>query len=276
MMPANRLIRFAGFAALAAAVLLALGFSQTRAQTSPSGQLELGARLFAENCAVCHGENGQGRVGATLAKNWPSIRPDLTVHSIIENGISGSVMPAWGQANGGPFSSEEIDALVLYILSWQTSGPPQGTPRPTATPRPPISPVPNVVGEPNQGAVLFDQNCAVCHGANAQGRVGANLAKNWPGIRPDLSIKNTIQNGVSGSVMPAWSQTNGGPLSDANINDLVAFILSLPHTQVDQPAETPAAPTAASWLQGWGGVVIFFVLLVLIVSGALIVQRQNP
>jgi mono/diheme cytochrome c family protein len=273
-MPAKRLLRFAGFAVLMAAALLAPGFSHTRAQTSPSGQLELGARVFAENCAVCHGENGQGRVGATLAKNWPSIRPDLTVRSIIENGISGSVMPAWGQANGGPLTNEEIDALVFYILSWQTSGPPQGTPRPTATPRPPISPVPNVEGEPNQGAVLFDQNCAVCHGANAQGRVGANLSKSWPGIRPDLSIKNTIQNGVPGSVMPAWAQTNGGPLSDENINDLVAFILSLPHTQVDQPAETPAAPAAASWLQGWGGVVIFFILLVLIVSGALIIQRQ--
>jgi cytochrome c oxidase cbb3-type subunit 3 len=275
-MPVNRLIRYTGFALLVATALLAFKFYSTRAQTPTSGQLELGARLFAENCAVCHGENGQGRVGATLAKNWPSIRPDLTVRSIIENGISGSVMPAWGQANGGPLTNEEVEALVLYILSWQTSGPPQGTPRPTATARPPISPVPNVVGEPNQGAVLFDQNCAVCHGPNAQGRIGANLSKSWPGIRPDLSIKNTIQNGIPGSVMPAWAQSNGGPLSDENINDLVAYILSLPHTQVDQPAATPVAPAAIPWLRGWGGVVVFFVLLVFIISGALIIQRQNP
>ena len=48
---------------------------------------ELGAQLFAENCAVCHGADGQGRVGATLAKDWPSIRPDLTVKSIIETGV---------------------------------------------------------------------------------------------------------------------------------------------------------------------------------------------
>jgi cytochrome c oxidase cbb3-type subunit 3 len=274
-MPANRLIRYAGLAILVAAALLALGSLPTRAQTSQSGQLELGARLFAENCAVCHGENGQGRVGATLAKNWPSIRPDLTVRSIIANGISGSVMPAWGQANGGPLSDEEIDALVFYILSWQTSGPPQFTPHPTATPRPPISTLPSVEGDPNRGAVLFDQNCAVCHGANAQGRIGANLSKSWPGIRPDLNIKNTIQNGIPGSVMPAWAQTNGGPLSEENINDLVAFILSLPHTQVGQPAETPAAPAAMPWLRGWGGVVFFFILLVLIISGALIVQRQR-
>jgi mono/diheme cytochrome c family protein len=275
-MPANRLIRYAVFALLVATALLVFRYSSTLAQTPTSGQLELGARLFAENCAVCHGENGQGRVGATLAKNWPSIRPDLTVRSIIENGISGSVMPAWGQANGGPLTNEEVEALVLYILSWQTSGPPQGTPRPTATARPPISPVPNVVGEPNRGAVLFDQNCAVCHGPNAQGRIGANLSKSWPGIRPDLSIKNTIQNGIPGSVMPAWAQANGGPISDENINDLVAFILSLPHTQVDQPAETPIAPAAIPWLRGWGGVVVFFVLLVFIISGALIIQRQNP
>ncbi len=56
-----------------------------------------GAKLYDQNCLVCHGPYGQGRVGATLAKDWPSIRPDLEIKATIERGVTGSVVPAWGQ-----------------------------------------------------------------------------------------------------------------------------------------------------------------------------------
>jgi mono/diheme cytochrome c family protein len=119
--------RFFGMAlilclALFVASEMTAGDITARAQGDLQAQTELGARLYAENCAICHGPNGEGRVGATLAKNWPSIRPDLTVKTIIVNGVPGTAMPAWGQEKGGPLNGEEIDALVSYILSWQTSG----------------------------------------------------------------------------------------------------------------------------------------------------------
>ena len=53
------------------------------------------------------GKEGKGRIGATLAKNWPSIRPDMTVGTIVKNGVSGTAMLAWSQNNGGPLSDEE-------------------------------------------------------------------------------------------------------------------------------------------------------------------------
>ena len=185
-----------------------LPYTKARAQAPDPAQLELGARLFADNCAVCHGLDGQGRVGATLAKDWPSIRPDLEVRATIENGITGSPMPAWSQAKGGVLTAEEIDALVVYILSWQTGGPRVIPPVPTFAPRPLITAPPNVQGDPNQGALLFDLNCAVCHGANGEGRVGATLAKTFSSIRPDLTVKEVISNGVEGSPMAAWSSAS--------------------------------------------------------------------
>ena len=245
------------------------------AQEVDPAQLELGARLYAQNCAVCHGDRGQGRVGATLAQDWPSIQPELTIKSTIVNGIRGSVMPAWDQSNGGPLTGAEIDAIVAYILSWQTAGVPNLTPAPTATAIPPITPVPGVEGDPNAGAVVYAQNCAVCHGDQGQGRVGATLAKDWPSIRADLAVKGTIANGIPNTAMPAWSQEQGGPLSEMNINNLVAFILTLPAIPNQaQPTPTPV-PEASPFFSGWGGVLIFVVLIIAIVAAILFAQRRK-
>jgi mono/diheme cytochrome c family protein len=247
--------------------------SHVRAQAPDPQQLEDGARLFAENCAMCHGLDGEGRVGATLAKDWPSIRPDLLVRATIENGIAGSPMPAWSQQNGGPLTEGEIDALVAYILSWQTGGPRVIPPTPTYLPRPVVTAPPNVEGDPNQGATIYDQNCAVCHGAEGAGRVGATLAKAFPSARPDISIKAAISTGVDGSPMPAWSQQNGGPLTEAEINNLVAFVLTLKPT-----GEVAAAPTPASLpgpLADWFAILLTVVLMILVLWIAISLQTRG-
>jgi cytochrome c oxidase cbb3-type subunit 3 len=235
------------------------------AQDLDEDKLQQGAQIFSENCAVCHGADGKGRVGATLAKDWPSIRPDLQVKTTVENGVAGSPMPPWSQANGGPLTEDEIDALVYYILSWQTGGPQLILPTVTAVQRPAITPPPGVSGDPNQGAILFDQNCVVCHGPQGEGRVGATLAKDWPSIRPDLLVKATIQRGVSGSTMPAWGQENGGPLLEEEINNLVAYIL----TWSTPPYPPTVSPTAAQPTQNqginwglWAGILVVVAILV--------------
>jgi cytochrome c oxidase cbb3-type subunit 3 len=272
-MPGLRLIRSAGWVLLLCAAILAVGYSHGRAQSGDAAQLEEGARLYAENCAVCHGPDGQGRVGATLAKDWPSIRPDLTIRATIETGIANSPMPAWGQANGGPLSEAQIESLVAYILTWGNNGPLQPLPTISYAPRPALTPPPNVQGDPNNGGVLFDQNCAVCHGANGEGRVGATLAKSWASVRPDLSIKNTISAGIENSPMPAWGQANGGPLAEAEINDLVSFILTLPVVQ--SGAASPTAVPTAGPFPGWPAALLALLAFILIVAAALWLQARS-
>ncbi|MGD9093971.1 MAG: c-type cytochrome [Anaerolineales bacterium] len=259
-----------------ATCFIALGFVYVYAgaQEIDQEQLELGARLYAENCAVCHGTDGEGRVGATLAKDWPSIRPDARIRTTIENGIEGSAMPAWSQENGGPLNVIEIDALVAYILSWETNAPRILPPTPTPVPRPVLTEVPGVEGDPNQGALLYDQNCLVCHGNNGEGRIGATLAKDWPSIRPDLSVRTTVAEGIEGSIMPAWSQANGGPLTEAEIDNVTAFLMVIPSSGQLEPTATPV-PTLNTFLTGWGGVIIFLVLFALIIAIALLVQRRK-
>jgi mono/diheme cytochrome c family protein len=257
------------FLALPVALLLSLvwiarGWAQ---QGTDEAKLQLGAQIYAENCAVCHGPDGKGRIGATLAKDWPSVRPDLRIADTIRTGVPGSPMPAWSQANGGPLTDEQIDAVTYYILSWETGGPPLIIPAPTPIPRPVMTQLPNVTGDPNRGASLFDQNCVVCHGPNGEGRIGAPLRKVWASVRPDLEIKAIIQRGIQDTVMPAWGQQNGGPLNEADVNDLVAFVLTLSKptdTSADLNVQTPVSPVAG--LQA--SIIILIVVIVLAIGGS--------
>lgn len=273
-MPSSSTLRIFGLGLVILLGTWLLAFDPVKAQDQ--AQIELGARLFAENCAVCHGETGEGRVGASLAKDWPSIRPDLRVRATIENGISGTPMVPWGQENGGILSTEEIDALVAYILTWESGGPRYIAPTPTFMARALITAIPNVDGDPNRGASLFDQNCVVCHGPDGEGRVGAALAKNFSSIRPDLLVKTTISNGIVGSAMPAWSQARGGPLAEQDINDLTAFVLTLSDDPVvfQQPVVEESA-LQPSWLRGWGGIFLAVLVFGLIIGFAYWIQTRN-
>lgn len=89
-------------------------------------------------------------------------------------------------------------------------------------------------GQPNKGSevlapnevlefgILYAENCAGCHGA--EGRGGAAIALANPvylAIADDGSIRKVIANGVRGTAMPAFAESAGGMLTDAQI-DLIA------------------------------------------------------
>jgi len=69
---------------------------------------------------------------------------------------------------------------------------------------------------------------------------------------------------VPGSPMPAWSQEHGGPLTDQDINDIVAFILSW------KPAAAPEgsmAPFPAITPEQYIGVLAVLLISILIIAG---------
>ena len=85
-------------------------------------QIARGQQLFAANCAVCHGNHGQGLVGLPLdiPANRPTSEAAATQRTeyltrTITNGRPGTFMPAWAIANGGPLNEEQIGALVDMI-----------------------------------------------------------------------------------------------------------------------------------------------------------------
>jgi mono/diheme cytochrome c family protein len=258
--------------ALVVVFLAAVALIPAVAQTElDQEKLDRGAQIYRDNCAVCHGENGEGRVGATLAQEWPSIRPDLTVRTVISNGVQGSVMPAWSEANGGPLSEAQIDDVTYFILSWSEAGPPPVN-LPAPTPVPTVPALPGVAGDPTAGAVLYAENCEVCHGPNGSGRVGATLAQNWPSIRPDLTVRNVVATGIQGSAMPAWSQANGGPLTEAEVDNVTAYVLTFSPGPGGGATETTQVPVQVQPGIPW---FVWLVALVLVVVAGIFVSNRS-
>jgi len=211
--------------------LLFLIASVQVALAQDGGDPQRGGQLYVENCAVCHGVDGQGRIGASL-EAFPGIDAGAAMEAIISSGVPGSVMPAWAQVNGGPLSEQDIGDIAAYVLG-AFGGTQPIAPLPSYE-APTIPALPDVDGDPSAGAVVFQANCVMCHGDQGQGRFGLALAKAWPVTDPPTYIRQVASQGIDGSTMPAWSQANGGPLTDEQIADVAAFILTL---------EPPTAPT---------------------------------
>lgn len=166
--------------------------------------------IFADNCAPCHGAGGAGRPG------YPVLADDVwlwggsldAIHQTLLYGIrSGhddtrvSDMPAFGK--DGLLQREEIGAVTDHVLALAGQG------------------------EANtQGAQIFEEQCAACHGEDGTGNpeLGApNLTTGiwlYGGSRQDIIAQ--VSNPRHG-VMPAWS----GRLSDAEIKQLTVYVHSL-------------------------------------------------
>jgi mono/diheme cytochrome c family protein len=74
---------------------------------------------------------------------------------------------------------------------------------------------------------LYAENCAGCHGA--EGRGGAAIALANPiylAIADDTAIRKVIANGVRGAAMPAFAESAGGMLTDAQVDVITKEIRS--------------------------------------------------
>lgn len=253
-------------------VILSLGVvlavaGPARAQQGEAGDPVRGAELYAAYCAVCHGQTGEGRTGATLTNVFSSISPSAFMEQVITAGREGTAMPAWGEAYGGPLTEADVQDIIAYINSWGTASQPPAPAPPV--PAVEIPPVPEVDGDPNAGYTLFQQNCAACHGEQGEGRVGASLNSAFAAIYPGAFTIETVRRGIPGSLMPPFAQAYGGPLTDQQINDVAAYVLSLERR----------SPSPAVEIVGRGDFVPLLILLMAAVVAVfilgLIVRRRE-
>jgi cytochrome c oxidase cbb3-type subunit 3 len=84
-------------------------------------------------------------------------------------------------------------------------------------------------------ALLYQQNCAGCHGRDGKGNTALALANPvYLAIAGDDAIRHATALGVRGSLMPAFATSAGGTLTDEQIEILVHGM----RTRWAKPSET--------------------------------------
>ena len=92
------------------------------------------------------------------------------------------------------------------------------------------------------GATLYAQNCAACHGDQGSGGIGVPLAlTSGPGLVSDDYLRKTIRHGRPGRVMPAFAA-----LSDAEVQAIVRHVQSWGTAQPPRYAQTPVRGNVAN------------------------------
>jgi ubiquinol-cytochrome c reductase cytochrome c subunit len=184
--------------------------------------VELGAQLYAGNCATCHGVAGGGinqpRTGAGgVTGQGPSLRGvgPLAADFYLRTGYMPLASPHsepedLQQGNRVLLSDKEIRSLVAYVGSL---GPGPAIPKPD-----PAS------GNLSMGQHLFTDHCSGCHQQMARG--GFVTGARVPELQtvPATQIAEAVR--VGPYLMPRFSKDQ---ISDAQLNDIIRYILSVRH-----------------------------------------------
>jgi len=179
-----------------------------------------GNQLYMMFCNACHGSEGQGStVRDPLLEVAADVPPELMVPSlnnpdtlavasnefmqwIINHGRPDTSMIAWGAYSSGGLRIDEITRLVQFIRSWEP-------------PRPDESAIESSRGESLAGKVLYERNCADCHGISGEGGIGTSLnAPSFLSIASDVFLGQALIEGRPNTAMPSWRQFDSRQISD--------------------------------------------------------------
>ncbi len=180
--------------------------------------MQTAGRLFATNCATCHGSDARGATG------FPNLRDDAWLYGGDATAITTSIaqgrngaMPGWA----APLGEAGVTEVVEYVKS--------------------LSGMEHDASLAQAGQGRYSMFCIACHGPTGAGMtaLGApDLTDDaWLYGNSDADLRETIAVGRNGQ-MPAHADL----LSEAEIKLLTAYLLSM--------GESQAAPASNSAQDG--------------------------
>lgn len=125
--------------------------------TYAPADIQYGAKLFGEQCTVCHGGNGDAVAGVDIRANrFKKSTTDNDLRNVITNGVEGTGMPPF------KFDQPELTAIIAYVRNMRT-----------------FDAKDMLIGDAAQGRAVFEGKgeCSRCHRVNGKG----------PRVAPDLS-----------------------------------------------------------------------------------------
>ncbi len=177
------------------------------------------ARLYAVNCAGCHGARGQGGAALGLASpSYLSSVSDLDIRKAVAEGRARTAMPAFAQSEGGMLGDAQVDALVAGIRAWAAPGlrPDPGMPPYQAS----------AAGDAQHGAQLFRERCGSCHGVDGRGGkgVGSIVGEAFLGLVSEQSLRTTMLAGRPELGCPGFRENGPLTVSADGVSDTVAWL----------------------------------------------------
>jgi cytochrome c oxidase cbb3-type subunit III len=133
------------------------------AQTYAPADIQYGAKLYGQQCTVCHGGTGEGVAGVDLRANrFKRSSTDNDLRGVISNGVEGTSMPSF------KFEPPELTAIIAYLRNMRD-----------------FDSRKTLIGDPARGRAVFEGKgeCARCHRVNGKG----------PRVAPDLSDIGTVR-----------------------------------------------------------------------------------
>jgi mono/diheme cytochrome c family protein len=188
---------------------------------APNDVLEF-ERLYAENCAGCHGANGRGGAAIALANPvYLAIVDDRSMRATIAGGVRGTSMPAFAQRAGGMLTERQIDALVAGIRS-RASRPTDLT----SANLPPYAPA--STGDVHRGETAYQTFCRWCHGPDGQGGPKGSAITNdsFLALVSDQALRTMIIAGRPELGAPDWRGNAARSMSNQEVTDVVSWLSS--------------------------------------------------
>jgi cytochrome c oxidase cbb3-type subunit III len=191
--------------------------------------------LYQENCAGCHGVEGENGPATNLANpEYQALIDDATLRDIIANGQKGTMMPGFAKSGGGTLTDQQVDVILQGMRSrWFQGDVFRGLNAPAYKA--------NGTGNQNHGQQVYSNACARCHGAlnGPPGQSGAILNGSFLALISNQAIRTTVIAGRPDLGMPDWrNQVKDHPLTNEDVADVVAWLIA-------QRPQTPGQPYPA-------------------------------
>jgi len=181
-----------------------------------------GEALYAQNCAICHGTEGTGGMGAQLSSpTFLESTSNQYLKQTIRLGRPGRIMPSFYW-----MPESDINALISFIGDWRKA--PARSWSGDA-----------IAGDALAGKKLYASHCASCHGEQGGGGIGTgmhfsrptNLPVTAPALNnqgllnsmPDHMMRHMIVQKRVNSIMPSAEQLG---LNSQQVNSIVSYIRS--------------------------------------------------
>lgn len=245
--------------------MLLIGLYMGPAVAAP-GDPDKGAEVYAERCAGCHGEDGDGLGPGADRLNPPPrdftfglykikttgyddfVPNDEDLYRMIADGMPGTAMPGWSDV----LAEQEIRDLIAYLKIF--AGIEEEVPSQQIDYGTQVTASAESI-ERGRQLFLQDDRCSECHGTEGKGNAvkslkddngdrtwPRNLTKPWTfrASSAPKDIYSRISTGIPGTQMPAF----GDPASKKTLTpeqrwDVVNFVMSLAKTEkVVRPENT--------------------------------------